>query len=174
MHATQHTTLCPLLVVMTSSWEVNYLPLHSVNRKMVWSPAAEGCQDGPPVWSLGTRHHGDKFLLLHLQPHQGHPLALLSQTPRTSILPDRSCAMLMGYLAQHLIRWASQVALVVKKLPANSWDVRCEFDLWVGKIPWRRARHPIPVFFPGESPWTVELDRLQTIGSQRVGHSWTI
>ena len=48
---------------------------------------------------------------------------------------------------------------------------RREFNLWVGKIPWRRAWHPIPVFFPGESPWTVEPDRLQTTGSQRVGHS---
>ena len=25
------------------------------------------------------------------------------------------------------------------------------FDLWVGKIPWRRARQPTPVFLPGES-----------------------
>ena len=130
---------------------------------MVWSPVAGGCRDGPPVWGLGTRHHGDEFLLLHLQPHQGHPLALLSQTPGTSILPDGSCAMLMGcYLTQDLIRWVSQVVLVVKKLPANSVDVRCEFDLWVGKTPWRRAWQPIPVFFPGEYPCTVEPDRLQT------------
>ena len=25
------------------------------------------------------------------------------------------------------------------------------FDSWVGKIPWRRARQPTPVFLPGES-----------------------
>ena len=25
------------------------------------------------------------------------------------------------------------------------------FDLWVGKIPWRRAWQPTPVFLPGES-----------------------
>ena len=40
---------------------------------------------------------------------------------------------------------------------------RHEFDLWVGKIPWRRKWQPISVFFPGEcheqrslvgySPW---------------------
>ena len=24
------------------------------------------------------------------------------------------------------------------------------FDPWVGKIPWRRARLPAPVFWPGE------------------------
>ena len=28
---------------------------------------------------------------------------------------------------------------------------RCGFDLWVGKIPWRRAWKPIPVFLPRES-----------------------
>ena len=30
------------------------------------------------------------------------------------------------------------------------------FDPWVGKIPWRRAWQPTPVFLPGESPWTEE------------------
>ena len=28
---------------------------------------------------------------------------------------------------------------------------RCGFDPWVGKIPWRRAWEPTPVFLPGES-----------------------
>ena len=28
---------------------------------------------------------------------------------------------------------------------------RCWFDLWIGKITWRRARLPTPVFLPGES-----------------------
>ena len=28
---------------------------------------------------------------------------------------------------------------------------RRAFDPWVGKIPWRRARQPTPVFLPGES-----------------------
>ena len=28
---------------------------------------------------------------------------------------------------------------------------RCEFNPWVGKIPWRRTRQPAPVFLPGES-----------------------
>jgi len=29
-----------------------------------------------------------------------------------------------------------------------------EFDPWIGKILWRRAWQPTPVFLPGESPWT--------------------
>ena len=28
---------------------------------------------------------------------------------------------------------------------------RCEFDLWVRKIPWRRKWQPTPVFLLGES-----------------------
>ena len=46
-------------------------------------------------------------------------------------------------------------------------------DPWVGKIPWRRARQPTPVFLPGESPWTEEPGGLQSIGSQRVRQNWS-
>ena len=28
---------------------------------------------------------------------------------------------------------------------------RCWFDVWVGKMPWRRARQPTPSFLPGKS-----------------------
>ena len=38
------------------------------------------------------------------------------------------------------------------------------FDSWVGKIPWRRAWQPTPVFLPGESPWTEEPSGLQSTG----------
>jgi len=44
------------------------------------------------------------------------------------------------------------VVLVVKNPPANAGRYkRHSFDSWVGKIPWRRARQPTPVFMPGES-----------------------
>ena len=33
---------------------------------------------------------------------------------------------------------------------------RCGFIPWVEKIPWRRAWQSIPIFLPGESPWTEE------------------
>ena len=46
---------------------------------------------------------------------------------------------------------ASQLALVVKNLPANEADMRQEFNLWVRKIPWRRKWQPTPVFLPGKS-----------------------
>jgi len=44
------------------------------------------------------------------------------------------------------------VALVVKNPAAKAGDIReHRFDPWVGKVPWRRAWLPIPVFLPGES-----------------------
>ena len=48
---------------------------------------------------------------------------------------------------------------------------RHQFNPWAGKIPWKRAWQPTPVFLPGESPWTEEPGGLQSMGSQRVGHN---
>ena len=56
------------------------------------------------------------------------------------------------------------MVLVVKNLPCQCRGYKgCRFDPWVGKIPWRRAQQPTPVFLPGEfrgqrslagtSPW---------------------
>ena len=47
---------------------------------------------------------------------------------------------------------------------------RSGFDPWVGKIPWRRAWQPNPVFLPRESPWTEEPHGLQSMVLQRAGH----
>ena len=44
------------------------------------------------------------------------------------------------------------------------------FDPWVGKIPWRRRRQPTTVLLPGKIPWMEKPGRLQSVGSQRVGH----
>ena len=52
----------------------------------------------------------------------------------------------LGYPLQY--SWASLVAQMVKNLLQCG---RSEFDPWVGKIPWRRARQPTSVFLPGES-----------------------
>ena len=39
-------------------------------------------------------------------------------------------------------------------------------DPWVGKIPWRRAWQPTPVFLPGEFPWTEEPGGPEFMGLQ--------
>ena len=69
----------------------------------------------------------------------------------------------IGYPLQH--SWASLVTQMVKNLPASRTP---GFDLWVGKIPWRRAWQPTSVFLPGKFPWTEVAGKLQSIGSQRV------
>ena len=55
---------------------------------------------------------------------------------------------------------------MVKNLPVmqETW-----VPFWVGNIPWRRVWQPTLVFLPGESPWTEEPGRLQSMG-HRVGH----
>ena len=64
------------------------------------------------------------------------------------------------------------MVLVVENQPASTGRCkRCKFDPWVGKIPWKKAWKLIPVFLPEESPWIEESGGLQSMGSQRVGHS---
>ena len=46
------------------------------------------------------------------------------------------------------------------------------FDPWVGKIPWRRAWQPTPVFFPGESHRQRSLADYSPWGC-RVRHDWS-
>ena len=45
----------------------------------------------------------------------------------------------------------SQVALVVKYLPAKAGNMRRRFDPWVWRIPWKREWQPTPVLLTGES-----------------------
>ena len=77
----------------------------------------------------------------------------------------RSTGERIGYPLQY--PWASLVAQMVKN------HLQCRrpgFNPWVGKIPWRRAWQPIPIFLPGEFPWLEEPGGLQSMGSQRVRH----
>ena len=39
---------------------------------------------------------------------------------------------------------------MVKNAHDNAGHPRCGFGPWVGKIPWKRAWKPTPVFLPGE------------------------
>ena len=51
-----------------------------------------------------------------------------------------------------MLEYASQLALVVKNLPANARDIMdTDWIPWVGRIPWRRAWQPTPVLLPGET-----------------------
>ena len=58
----------------------------------------------------------------------------------------------------------------VKNPPANAGDIkRRRFNPWVGKIPWRRAWQPTPVFLPRESH-----GQRSVVGYSPWGHKrWT-
>ena len=63
------------------------------------------------------------------------------------------------YLETNVILIGFQGVLVVKNLPAIAGDIRDSGSVPVGKIPWRRAWQPTPVFLPGQrslegyGPW---------------------
>ena len=72
------------------------------------------------------------------------------------------------------ISWASQVAQMVKNPPA----ILETQEMWVRSLGWedplekRMATHSSILAW--EIPWTEEPGRLQSMGSQRVRHSWAI
>ena len=64
---------------------------------------------------------------------------------------------------------ASQMAQLIKNLPANAGDTK---DPCIGKVPQRRKWQPTPVFLVGKFPGQRNLVVLQSMGSQRTGHDW--
>ena len=70
------------------------------------------------------------------------------------------------------LSWASQMAWIVKSLPAM-WETR--FDPWVGKIPGlgRSLEKEMAIhssILAWRIPWKEEPGRLQSMGLQRVLH----
>ena len=57
--------------------------------------------------------------------------------------------------------------LVAQTIKESACSQRPGFDFWVRKIPWRREWLPTPVFLPKEFCG----QRLQSVGSQRVGYN---
>ena len=67
--------------------------------------------------------------------------------------------------------WASQVALVVKNLPANVGDIEMQFQSLGGEDPLEEGLAIHSGILAWRSPWTGEPGRLQSTGSQRVEHN---
>ena len=96
----------------------------------------------------------------------------------TCQLPARHCPFyLLKYfrhlstsLSRLLFPWFRPLSPPIRGFPggASGKESACQyrrwkrhgFNPWVGKISWRRAWQPTPVFLPGESPWTEEPGRL--------------
>ena len=97
---------------------------------------------------------------MFLDQMQGEALKVLEETEQQNMHVTRVCVCVCVCVCERERErerereceiWASQVVLVVKNLPAIAGDVRCRFDPWIEKIPWRRAWQPALVFLPGES-----------------------
>ena len=73
--------------------------------------------------------------------------------------------------------WASFVAQQLKKKqtpPAmkEMQETRCGFDPWVRKIPWRRKRHPTPVFLRGKFHAHKSLVGYSSWGGKESETTW--
>ena len=49
---------------------------------------------------------------------------------------------------------------------------RCSFNSWIRKIFWRREIATHSSILAWRIPWTEEPGRMESKGSQRVGHDW--
>ena len=111
------------------------MALLSGTRLVVLSPIAKSTSPMFPIPLSGTTTHTGN-LIIGLLPPSSHPI----QSIGSDHFPNSFLLLLV---------WASQVALVVKGPPANTGHRGSIPRL--GRFPWRRARHPTPVFLPGES-----------------------
>ena len=76
----------------------------------------------------------------------------------------------LGSQTQIFIFWLSDWT-TTKNMPANAGDIkRPGFSPCIGKIPWRRAWHPTPVFLPREPHGQRSLAGYTV---HRVAKSWT-
>ena len=58
----------------------------------------------------------------------------------------------------------------VENPPANTGGAECEFNPWVGKIPWRREWQPTPVVLLGNSHGQEVQEGYSPWGCKRVRH----
>ena len=93
------------------------------------------------------------------------PRALLETSPNPLQELVGDFCLQVNLSGPRLLTGAFLVAQVVENLLKGGRPV---FDPWVGKIPWRRAWQPTPVFLLGEFPWTEVLSGLKSMGSQRA------
>ena len=113
--------------------------------------------------------------------HQGSFILRLEDTDQTRLVPGAAENI------EDMLEWAGEAVRErtllrgrSKVLPGGAsgeepicqcWNHRrLRFDPWVGKIPWRRAWQPTPIFLPGESHGQRSLASYKSTGSQRVGH----
>ena len=96
------------------------------------------------------------------------------------VSPARGVMNLAGYKGSgRVCHDSSALDVLPRWLSGKEPTYRCRrhkrpgFDPWVGKILWRRAWQPTPVFLPGESHGQRSLVGDKSTGSQRVRDNWS-
>ena len=108
-------------------------------------------------------------MLLQFLPHSStnQPEVSIFRLSWTSVSPIPPLQAVTEHQIELFCHKAnSQVALVVRNLPANAGDARD-----VGSIPGGGKRQPTPVFLPENFHRQKEPSRLQSMGSQIAGHN---
>ena len=79
--------------------------------------------------------------------------------------------LLRDHVKQELrnVYWASLVAQTVKHLP-TMWETQVQSLGWEDPLEKEMATHSSILAW--KIPWTEDPGRLQSVGSQRVGHDW--
>ena len=100
------------------------------------------------------------------------PLTLLSGIPTLTLrrfaVPPNSVFWLFKSVRFQVFCLASLVALMVKNPPANAGDPGSETLGWEDLL--EKGMAPHSSILAWRIPWTEEPGRLQSMGSQRVGH----
>ena len=110
--------------------------------------------------SAKSRENQDKLVSLLLRPHSNrfyNPHFTGEETEAQRVIP---------FAQDHGDRWATQVALVVKNLPANAGNIR-DLGLIPGlEDPLEEGMATHSSIFAWRIPWTEEPGGLQLIASQ--------
>ena len=120
------------------------------------------------------------------QDNEHHPKSFLVPLRNFSLLPSTPCptpslgnhwSAFCHYRLLSFSRILFEWSYIVSGLP---WWLsgkesacqcgRCEFNRWVGKMPWRRKRQPTPVFLPGKSHRQRSLAGYSQWSCKRVAH----
>ena len=113
---------------------------------------------------------------------EAHRQVSMEKTPSLSIILKimpfslTHCSMpcLFCLIILHRTKFPSPVVLLVKNLSSNEGYLRDMGSTpWLGRCPGEGKWQPTSLFLPGESPWTEETGRLQSMGLRIVGHKAT-
>ena len=102
-----------------------------------------------------------------LSPPSVRPGQAETTAPSLTCSPTHRAARGGDWVVEAHRAWASLVAQRIKNLPAVQ---ETQVHRWDGRIPWRRAWQPTSIL-AWRISWTEEPGRLQSTGSQRVGHN---